>query len=53
MHANGTSDVLRSNPILSTAPRRVLFFGKNMKRTRCTGAPARRRSVKQKPTASS
>ena len=40
MHSNGTPEALSSPPLLATTPRRVLFFGKNMKRTRCTGALA-------------
>lgn len=39
MHSNGTPEPL-GKPLLTKAPQRVLFFGKNMKRTRCTGALA-------------
>ena len=40
MHSNGTPEPPKSRPLLTAPPKRVLFFGKNMKRTRCTGALA-------------
>lgn len=42
MHLNGHADpgAPRLAPLLARAPKRVLFFGKNMSRTRCTGALA-------------
>ena len=40
MHLNGTGhhEAAHPAPILGKPPRRVLFFGKHMKRTRCSGA---------------
>src|SRR5262245_37630300 len=41
MHLNGTAPGLAtvvSPPLLAKPPRKVLFFGKRMKRTCCTGA---------------